>query len=1309
MKGNIENSLKRYLKRKVKVTLGLVVAFLITGSVGYGAVEGKLEPDTNGNIDYKVVKDNENNKNYIVNAGDLSAEGNITLNFEADFTTGSTRDELGGINTTKNKITNIKAGNYVKINVVNEGTVGINGIGKGGSNATTNVTAENGIEILSKGVTGSNGVKAVNNIVNLEAKNGNIIIGSTSTTEALGGMSSGIYNAIGGKINLNNSNNILISSSTVGEESHGVFSDDSGVTCLEAKEKIEIKSKSEKHGVTGVDSREFYGSKGTNILSSGEISVEVHSYEEKEKKNTGKNNATAVYSHGGINHLTATKENGITLKAKASDKAEGIYSAGKGENILKAEKGKVVISAESTGSISYGINSFTVPSFNNIFSKVAIESEAGIEINSIGKKDSYGVFGNVVNINLISSLEKTSEISGNESGMSSGDIIVNSKSTDGMSSGLYLADSNVTVKSKNHIAVSSIGKGISYGIASFNGNADLYMEAKGNVTSYSESKIGNSYGVFISGKKADISGENIGITSKSGKEAYGLFVQSAPVNIKGDTYINVSGRQIGQGRFEELTDKQKEAAKEALEKGNNTITKIFTDANLKTGSVTQGVRANNSKMIFDGNLTVESSDTAMTAIGEKADIIVNGTSNFTGNNYLIEQGKETTRLIARPVIQALDGGDITLNGKTFIGSLTTEKDEADRITNVGVYAHGTTDIDKDSKLTSKISINGDVTVKSDIALMATADGEIYINSDQGNNNQRINKGNVTIDGDIVAGKFGSIVDVAGETVNIIGDIIAGNGGTVTVDLTTGNSVFTGKTDDYFDVEEEFGRGEFRNEKYGMDIKNSGTVIVNIDGKSIWNVDGQSYVTELNFGEKGGIINLKEMNGSGTTFSVEQIGGNGTFNLSLDAEDKGKGAMLYIHGAKENNLHHTVNILSDSILELEVGEKIRFATLGKEAKDSGMSFVVNEIKEEGIKDVIFSTEHKDYSLYDKENEIYNGKETTENKPGDEIIDENYTGGENWFLTRAEENTEVNDGGQTIIEMSRANYASAVYMDNLNKRLGDMSFANGNEGFWVRVRNDRVGEDNEYRLINYMTQLGYDSKSLVENGVSHKGIAVEYTTGDMEFKNIKGDADIERRVISLYNTKLYNNGFYSDYIVKAGKLDNEFDINGRQTGNKITGSYDNLFVGAGAEYGYRMNINEKWYFEPQAQVQYTYINNIDYMTNQNTQVELSDVHSVIGRTGFRFGYDRYVEENKTATFYVKADINHEFLGEQEVRAFDKTGSIKEKYENDETWYDIGIGVSSEINEAVNVYADIERQIGRTKDSNSWQFNLGFRYKF
>lgn len=56
-RSSIESSLKRFLKRKVKITLGMVVAFLITGAVGYGAddiaAQGEkksyTEDDINGN------------------------------------------------------------------------------------------------------------------------------------------------------------------------------------------------------------------------------------------------------------------------------------------------------------------------------------------------------------------------------------------------------------------------------------------------------------------------------------------------------------------------------------------------------------------------------------------------------------------------------------------------------------------------------------------------------------------------------------------------------------------------------------------------------------------------------------------------------------------------------------------------------------------------------------------------------------------------------------------------------------------------------------------------------------------------------------------------------------------------------------------------------------------------------------------------------------------------------------------------------------------------------------------------------------
>ena len=36
-KSYVENSLKRFLKRKVKITLGFVVAFIITANVAFGA------------------------------------------------------------------------------------------------------------------------------------------------------------------------------------------------------------------------------------------------------------------------------------------------------------------------------------------------------------------------------------------------------------------------------------------------------------------------------------------------------------------------------------------------------------------------------------------------------------------------------------------------------------------------------------------------------------------------------------------------------------------------------------------------------------------------------------------------------------------------------------------------------------------------------------------------------------------------------------------------------------------------------------------------------------------------------------------------------------------------------------------------------------------------------------------------------------------------------------------------------------------------------------------------------------------------
>ena len=53
-------------------------------------------------------------------------------------------------------------------------------------------------------------------------------------------------------------------------------------------------------------------------------------------------------------------------------------------------------------------------------------------------------------------------------------------------------------------------------------------------------------------------------------------------------------------------------------------------------------------------------------------------------------------------------------------------------------------------------------------------------------------------------------------------------------------------------------------------------------------------------------------------------------------------------------------------------------------------------------------------------------------------------QNLYLVRdSSKDAGKSDSGATIINMSRANYKNAIYMDRLNKRMGEMRYVNGEE--------------------------------------------------------------------------------------------------------------------------------------------------------------------------------------------------------------------------------------------------------------------------
>lgn len=585
------------------------------------------------------------------------------------------------------------------------------------------------------------------------------------------------------------------------------------------------------------------------------------------------------------------------------------------------------------------------------------------------------------------------------------------------------------------------------------------------------------------------------------------------------------------------------------------------------------------------------------------------------------------------------------------------------------------------------------------------------------------KGDVTssIYGDIVGARGGE-VDIKRESGNgalvVNGDVLAGNGGTVSLDMGK-NGVLTGRIDDYMDASAEHGNSFFA-PQFSYEIKDSGKVDLKLGDGSRWNVDGQSWVTTINAG-KNTVIDLTgaatDRNTTAHALTIGTLNGDANFRMNLDGFDKANSDMLYI---KNSNGEYNV-ILDDAVTSEEIGETgLRFATI-----DNGnVNFKNVVVYNAGAFDVKYKVGKDDYENHN-ENDIYNGgKEFDEIKPGSNAVKDFFEDKEEGIETLANEESkitnykiidvhsrELNNTGKTIVGMSRANYSNAIYMDRLNKRLGEARYINGEEeqGMWVRIRHDRIGKDNAFRSQNTMYELGYDEKQECDNGERRVGFAVDYMHGDTSYSNIGGKGEIDRYGLWLYDTWMGDKGHYADYVAKWGHLKNDFGIYAAGVKDKITGDYSNNVFSISAEYGRKKDIGNDWYIEPQAQLQLARVTGADYVTNQNTKVSVDGINSLIGRAGFRIGKD--FGEEKQSTVYLKADVMHEFLGDQDISLKDKTSDgnwSTISYENEGTWYDVGFGFATKMSKNSYAFMDFEKSFGNDNDE-TYQINVGMQWSF
>lgn len=726
----------------------------------------------------------------------------------------------------------------------------------------------------------------------------------------------------------------------------------------------------------------------------------------------------------------------------------------------------------------------------------------------------------------------------------------------------------------------------------------------------------------------------------------------------------------------------------------------------------------------------------------------------------------------KQVISALyaeDGADIEISSgqsNTFLTTANpTNPDQLERViwayNGADITVGGTTNISTDSY--EKSANSNDIAIAAGTAVGISAGTDFNTQVDRAEVNLNYGAGSA-ITGDILAGYAGEVnIDrqgTAGDAgIKIEGNLLAGNNGILNVDLGNGG-VLEGRADDYGDagVIQGSEHTKFFDPAFSSDIYKGGAVNLTMGKGARWNVTGQSWITQIDTTEAGSaedsgraVIDLvsanTDRNETAHALTISEMKGDAVFHMSLDGE-RDVSDMLYMKNASGDYIINVVDPVTTDDMYAGNFHGLRFATVGTGSDVSFRAVTIGQ----GLMNVEYTVKTDPYEGNDK-NEDYNSTEedgTSGNteKPGDAMVDGFFdqtgesgdagseagsSAGQYIMLmaqnTRENSDTEkqeneqpdsvkettnykltgidtarVSNAGQTVLALSRVNYSNAVYMDRLNKRMGEARYIDGDDGLWVRLRHDRIGKEDAFRTMNTMFELGYDWKVQDQkNGEHRRGVAFDYMRGEADYTNVMGSGDVRRAGVWLYDMWLGDKGHYSDYVVKYGRLSNDFDIF-NELGTKVSGDYDNDVWSASVEYGRKKDIGSEWYFEPQAQLQYAYVTSADYTTSQNTKVELDGIDSLIGRAGFRLGRDT----SEGNTVYFKADILHEFLGDQSIHALDKTGELSTTYENEGTWYDVGFGFSHRMGEDSYMFLDVEHSFGNDNE-DTYQINIGLNRAF
>lgn len=279
-----------------------------------------------------------------------------------------------------------------------------------------------------------------------------------------------------------------------------------------------------------------------------------------------------------------------------------------------------------------------------------------------------------------------------------------------------------------------------------------------------------------------------------------------------------------------------------------------------------------------------------------------------------------------------------------------------------------------------------------------------------------------------------------------------------------------------------------------------------------------------------------------------------------------------------------------------------------------------------------------------------------------------------------------GGSSLLSLNR------ILMNDVRKRMGDVRAMEGTTGAWARYDGGRLsatGLENDFNTI----QVGADT--LVPNTNWRVGLAASYTKGDHDFR--RGSADLDAYMLTGYGLWMADNGMFVDVVARLAKAENDMTVDGGAKAGKL----DNRAHSLSGEFGWRFDLSNQYYVEPQAELTYTCVDSED-LDLGSAQYKFDSMTSFLGRVGVATGIKC---PNNKGDLYFRVSAVHEFDGDAKITGANGTSLTQD---GKDTWVEYGIGGNFNLTTTTYFWADLERTAGATLETD-WRATFGVRHAF